>query len=146
MPRIVPEEIQINQRTPGVSLADGVPNVDSEIIAYSVPDKSQLEIRAADFIGMYLASSTPTELADDSLVTIMTTDPNNRRTEVLAQGEYAQFKELTDVQKKYFFKNAKVKVIPANFRLVIKVLAALAADDAQTRFTLSCKNVYETLS
>lgn len=144
MAKVVQEEIQLNQRTPGVSLTDGTANVDSEIVAYAVPQKSQLEIRPTDFLGLYLADSTPTELPATSLVTIIRTDPQGRRTKVLAQGEYAQFKEFTDALKKYFFKG-KTEIIEGNFRLLIKVLATAAADDAQTRFTLSCKNVYETL-
>ena len=142
--RVVREEVQINQRTPGVSLADGVANVDSEIAIYTVPDKSQLEVRPTDFLGMYLATAVPAELAADSLITFAATDPQNRRTQVIAQGEYQQFKELQDVNLKYFFKGT-IRVIPSNFRLVIKVLATAAADDAQTRFTFSTLNVYETL-
>jgi len=144
MARVVKEEVQINQRTPGVTLADGVANVDSEIAVYKVPAKSQIEVRATDFAGMYLATAVPAELAASSLVTIVTTDPQNRRTKILAQGEYQQFKELQDALRKYYFKGETV-IVPADFRLVIKVLATAAADDAQTRFTISALNVYETL-
>ena len=141
--KVVTEEIQINQRTPNVTLSDGVANVDSEIVSYPIPDKSQLEIRPTDFIGMYLATAVPAELAADSLITVLYTDAQNRRTRVIAQGEYQQFKALQDVQLKYFIKASYI--IPANFYLKIKVLAAAAADDAQTRFTASAKLVYETL-
>ena len=144
MARVVDEEIQLNQKTPGVALTDGVADVDSEIITYAVPQKSQLEIRPTDFIGLYLATAVPAEIEATAMVTIIRTDPQNRRTKVLAQGEYNQFKEFTDALKKYFFKG-KTEVIEGNFRLLIKVLAVAAAAAAQTRFTLSCKNVYETL-
>lgn len=143
MSRVIEEEIQLNQKTPGVVLADGVANVDSEIMVYRVPEKSQLELRPNDFIGLYLADATPTELPATSLVTVLKTDPQGRRTKVLAQGEYAQFKELVDLFKKWTFKAETIT--EAGFRLVIKVLATVAADDVQTRFTISCKNVYETL-
>lgn len=144
MARVVQEEIQLNQKTPGVTLSAGTANVDSQIAAYAVPQKSQLEIRASDFIAMYLAAAGPAEIAADSVVTIIRTDPQGRRTKVLAQGEYAQFKEFTDAMKKYFFKG-KTEVIEGNFRLLMKVLSATAVDDTLTRFTLSCKNIYETL-
>ncbi len=143
MGRVIKEEIQLNQRTPGVTLADSVANVDSEIVVYRVPEKSQIELRPNDFIGMYLADATPTELGTTTLVTLLKTDPQGRRTKVLAQGEYNQFKEFTDLFKKWTFKAETI--IEAGFRLVIKVLATTAADDVQTRFTISCKNVYETL-
>ena len=137
------EEIQINQKTPGVTLADGVANIDSEIAVYVVPAKAAIKLRPIDFVGMYLADVTPTELAATSIVTILITDPMNRETEVVAQGEYAQFKPMVNALEKYFIKTTKV--IPAYWRLVIKVLATAATDDAQTRFTISALLGRETL-
>ena len=137
------EEIQINQRTPGVTLADGVANVDSEIAVYIVPAKSAIKLRPTDFIGIHLADSAGTELVNTSLVTILATDPNNRETEVIAQGEYAQFKAMVNALEKYYLKTTKV--ISAYYRLVIKVLASTAADDAQTRFTVTTLLGRETL-
>ena len=144
MPRVVPEEIQINQTTPGVTLADGVADVDSEIVRFSVPDKSQVEIRPSDFLGLYLATAVPAELEDTAVVTVLRMDAVGRRTKILAQGEYAQFKAMTNALEKYFFKG-KIEVVPAKFLLIIKVLSVAAAAAAQTRFTLSCKFVYETI-
>jgi len=46
--------------------------------------------------------------------------------------------------EKYFFKG-KTKVIPANYRLIIRVLSDVVVDADLTRFTLSCLNVYETI-
>lgn len=142
--RIVIEEIQLNQKTPGVTLSDGTANVDSEVIRFSVPDSSQVEIRPSDFLGLYLATSVPAEIEATAQITILRVDAVNRRTKVLAQGEYAQFKEMTDALKKYFFKG-KIEVVPAKFLLIIKALSESAIASAQTRFTQSCKFVYETI-
>jgi len=129
------EEIQINQRTPGVTLADGVANVDSEIMTYTAPPKSAIKFRPTDFVAMYLATSVPAELAVDSLITILITDPMNRESEVVAWCEYQQLKEFTNAMSKYFIKTTKI--LPAYCRLVFRVLSTAAADDAQTRFTIS---------
>lgn len=144
MAKVVQEEVQINQATDGVTMTDGTANVDTTIAKYIVPDKSQIEIRATDFIAMYLADATPTELGATSQVTILKTDAMGRRTRVLAQGEYQQFKEFQDSLKKYFFKG-KTVIIEAKWQLLIKVLATAAPEADNCRFTLSCKLVYETL-
>lgn len=144
MPRVIPEEIQINQQTPGVTLSGSTTTVDSEIIRFSVPDKSQVEIRPADFLGLYLAATGPTEIEADALITVLRMDAVGRRTKILAQGEYAQFKAMTDAMEKYYFKG-KVEVVPAKFLLIIKAKATAVVDETLTRFTLSCKFVYETL-
>ena len=144
MGKVREEEIQLNQLTPGMVLSDGVADVDSDVIVYQVPAKSQIEIRPTDFLGLYFATVTPTEITATSLITVLWTDAFGRRTEILAQGEYTQFKAMTDAMEKYFFKG-KTRVIPANYRLIIKVLAAEVLVAAQTRFTLSVLNVYETI-
>jgi hypothetical protein len=144
MGKVREEEIQLNQLTPGMVLSDGVADVDSDVIVYQVPAKSQLEIRATDFLGLYFATVTPTEIAETSLITVLWTDAFARRTEILAQGEYTQFKAMTAALEKYFFKG-KTRVIPANYRLIIRVLAAEVLVAANTRFTLSVLNVYETI-
>ena len=146
MGKVREEEIQLNQLTPGMVLSPGVADVDSDIIVYQVPAKSQLEIRATDFLGLYLSAdgTTPVEIPATSLITVLWTDAFGRRTEILAQGEYTQFKAMTDAMEKYFFRG-KTRVIPANYRLIIKVLSNVVVYEGLTRFTLSVLNVYETL-
>lgn len=144
MPKVVQEEIQINQHTPGVTLSGGVTTVDSEIIRFSVPDKSQLEIRPTDFLGLYLAATGPAEIEDTALITILRMDAVGRRTKILAQGEYAQFKEMVAALSKYYFKG-KIEVVPAKFLLIVKAKAIAVVDETLTRFTLSSKFVYETI-
>ena len=142
--RVVEEKIQINQATTGVTQTAGVANTDTEIASYTVPDNSQLVIQPTDFISMYLHSATgPAELAADTPVTVLLTDPLNRRTKVIASGEYVQFKEFQDSLKKYYV-GSRI-VIPANFMWKLKVKGVLAAATATTRFTFTTLNVYETL-
>lgn len=137
------EEITINQKTSGVVLSDAVANVDSEVISYSIPDKSAIKIRPIDTFDIYLATSAPAELAADSLVTLIATDPMGRRTEVIYQGQYRYMKETRNAMEKLFLK--KTTKLTADFIFKVKVLAAAAADDAQTRFNLTCLLAYETL-
>ncbi|MBA7523091.1 hypothetical protein ES705_15214 [subsurface metagenome] len=146
MGKVREEEIQLNQRTPGMVVTDGVADVDSDIIVYQVPAKSQLEIRATDFLGLFLSAdgATPVEITATSLITVLWTDAFARRTEILAQGEYTQFKAMTAALEKYFFKG-KTKVIPANYRLIIRCLSDVVVYEGLTRFTLSVLNVYETI-
>jgi len=146
MGKVREEEIQLNQRTPGMVLSAGVADVDSDVIVYQVPDKSQIEIRPTDFLGLYLSAdgTTPVEITATSLITVLWTDAFARRTEILAQGEYTQFKAMTAALEKYFFKG-KTRVIPANYRLIIRVLSDVVVYEALTRFTLSVLNVYETI-
>ncbi len=144
MGKVVEEEIQLNQQTPGMVLTDGVADVDSDVIVYQVPAKSQIEIRATDFLGLYLSVVTPAEITATSLITVLWTDAFARRTQILAQGEYTQFKAMTAALEKYFFKG-KTKVIPANYRLIIRCLSDVVVEADLTRFTLSCLNVYETI-
>ncbi|MBA7574461.1 hypothetical protein ES708_16267 [subsurface metagenome] len=144
MGKVREEEIQLNQLTPGMVLTDGVADVDTDVIVYQVPAKSQLEIRPTDFLGLYFATVVPAEIVATSLITVLWTDAFARRTEILAQGEYTQFKAMTDAMEKYFFRG-KTRVIPANYRLIIRVNSAEVLVAAGTRFTLSVLNVYETL-
>ena len=125
-------------------LSDGVADVDSDVVVYQVPAKSQIEIRPTDFLGLYFSVVTPAEITATSLITVLWTDAFARRTEILAQGEYTQFKAMTDAMEKYFFRG-KTRVIPANYRLIIRVLSDVVVEGDLTRFTLSCLNVYETL-
>ena len=144
MKRVVSEKIQINQKTSGVVQTVGTANVATEIVSYSVPDNSELIINPTDFIAMYLHSATgPAELAADTPVQVIVKDPLSRRTRVIAEGEYVQFKEFQSSLLKYYL-GSRV-VIPAKFIFAIKVTGVLAAAVATTRFTVSCTNVYETL-
>ncbi|MBA7522532.1 hypothetical protein ES705_14651 [subsurface metagenome] len=142
--KVVEEEIQLNQLTPGMVLSPGVADVDSDVIVYQVPAKSQIEIRPTDFLGLYLSTVVPAEITATSLITVLWTDAFARRTVILAQGEYTQFKAMTAALEKYFFKG-KTKVIPANYRLIIRCLSDVVVYETLTRFTLSVLNVYETI-
>ena len=142
--RVVEERVQINQNTSGVVQTVGVANVATEIASYTVPDNSQLILNPTDFIAMYLHSATgPAELAANTPVQVLVKDPLSRRTRVIAEGEYVQFKEFQSSLLKYYV-GTRV-VIPANFIWALKVNGVLAAATATTRFTFSCTNVYETL-
>jgi hypothetical protein len=140
----VKEEITLNQSTSGVVLADGVANIDSEIISYTVPDKSAIRLRPTDTLDMYLADSTPTELAGTSQVTLYVTDALGRRREVILQAPYEKLKETRDKMLIQYLR--KDYVAEADQIIKISVVGNLAVDDAQTRFNLTCLLGYETLA
>jgi len=140
--RVVEERIQINQSTTGVTITAAVAATKSEVVSYTIPSLSELILNPTDFIALYLADAGGV-IDDLRPIQIFVQDAYGRRTRVIAEGEFSQFKEFQDVTKKYFF-GTKV-VLPANFLLKIHCTNDLVTVAASTRFTISCMNVYETL-
>lgn len=140
--RVVKERIQINQNTTGVTITAAVAATKSEVASYTVPSNSELVINPADFIALYLADAGGV-IDDLRPVQIFLQDPQGRRTRVIAEGEFSQFKEFQSSLLK-FYVGSRV-VIPANFILKIHVTNDLVTVAATTRFAVSCDNIYETL-
>ncbi len=140
--RVVQEKIQVNQNTTGVTITAAVAVTKSEVVSYTVPTNAELIINATDFIAVYLADAGGA-IDDLRPVQIAITDPIGRRSRVIAEGEYSQFKEFQSSLLK-FYVGTRV-VIPANFMLKIYVTNDLVTVAATTRFAVSCMNVYETL-
>ena len=145
MKRVVEERIQLNQNTSGMVETDATAAVETDIIAYTVPDNSEIIFNPADFVALYLEdnATTPAELAAATRVRVVLTDPLSRRTKTIAEGEYTVFKEFQDSTKKYYF--GQRVVCPANFIILIKVTPVATVDASDCRYTLSCTNIYETL-
>ena len=140
--RVVEEKIQINQNTPGVTQAVSVAGTLTEIFSYPIPANSQIVLNPTDFIAMYLYGAAA-EIAAKSRVQVLVTDPLGRRTKVIAEGEYQQFKEFQNVLLKYAV--GMQVIIPENFYLKVKADTDIATVVASTRHTFSALNVYETL-
>lgn len=140
--RVVKERIQINQNTTGVTITAAVAATKSEVFSYTVPSNSELIINPTDFIAAYLADAGGA-IDDLRPVQVFLQDPQGRRTRVIAEGEYSQFKEFQSSLLKYYV-GARI-VIPANFMLKIHVTNDLVTVAATTRFAVSCDNIYETL-
>lgn len=140
----VKEEITLNQATPEMVLSDGVANIDSEIIAYKVPDKSAIRLRPNDTLDMTLKdASGPTELAGTCLVTLYVTDAMGRRREVIAQAPYEKLKATRNKLEIFFLR--KDYIASADQIIKVSVVGDIAADDAQTLFNLTCLLGYETI-
>jgi hypothetical protein len=146
MKKYVSEEIQLTQRTPAMVLTTSTTTIDTEIVTYAVPADSEIIIRPSDFLGMFLATAAGVEFvaADyNSIVTVLMSDAYGRRSQIIAQGEYQQFRALQDVTLKYFMKAQTV--IPAMWFFRIRLLATPVSLNTASRFTLSCKLVYGTI-
>ncbi len=140
----LPEEIQLSQRTPGMVLTSSTTTIDTEIVTYQIPADSEINIRPTDFLGMFVATAAGVEFTElSAIITVLMTDAYNRRTQVMAQGEYAQFRSLTDVTLKYFMKQSWT--IPAFWFYRIRVLATQVSLNTATRFTQACQLVYGTI-
>ena len=140
--RVVPEKIQIDQNTSGLTKSAGTAAVLSDIYSYPVPDRSQILIKPSDAIALYLKDAAAECLGTDQ-VQIVITDPLGRRTRVIAEGQYTIFKSFTDVTLKKFF--GQRIVVPADFLIKVKVKATTVLVNASCYFALDCTYVYETL-
>jgi hypothetical protein len=145
--KYVPEEIQLTQMTPAIVLTTSTTAVNTEIVTYQVPADSEINIRPNDFLGIFLATAAGVEFVAanwNSWITVLMTDAYNRRTQVMAQGTYQQFRSMTDVTLKYFMK-AKW-TIPAFWFYRIQLLATPVSLNTATWFTQSCQLVYGTIA
>lgn len=143
--KFISEEIQITQRTPAMVRTNSTTTIDTEIWTYQIPADSEVNVRPNDFLGMLLQTAPATPfITFDPIVTVLMTDAYNRRSQVIAQGEYGQFVSMNDVTLKYFMK-AKY-TIPAFWFLRIRLLAVQVSTALDSRFTLSCQLVYGTIS
>lgn len=140
--RVVEEYIQINQNSSGVTITAAVAATESEVIEYTVPNNAQLVLRPVDFLAVYLADVGGV-IDDLRPVSLKIEDALGRRSRVIAEGEFSQFKEFQDSLKKYYI--GTDVLVPANFKFRIFTTNDLVTVAASTRFALSCKYVYETL-
>lgn len=141
----VPEEIQLNQLTPAMVLTTSTTTIDTEIVTYQIPADSEIILRANDFLGMFVATAAGVEFTElSAIITVLMSDAYGRRTKVIAQGEYTQFRSMVDVTLKYYMKQQWV--IPAFWFYRIRCLATQVSLNTATRFTQSCKLVYGTIA
>ena len=140
--RVVEERIQIDQNTSGITSSNGTAAILSDIYSYTVPDGSQIVFNPSDAIAAYLKDATAEAVGTDR-VQLVVTDPMDRRTQVIAEGQYTTFKEFQDVTKKKFL--GRRVVVPANFIIKLKVNATTVLVVASCYFALDCTLVYETL-
>ncbi len=141
---LVKSEIRINQFDPNVTLADGTADQESEVMTFTCPDRTVLEIRPSDLFTLYLADTTPTEIAGTSRVKLIHADPNDQVQIAIVDVAYTTLREWVDREKIYTF--GWSRTIKPKDRLRLKVTANLAVDSAQTKFQFTALRVAEVVS
>lgn len=140
---LVRDKYRISQADDNVTLYAGTAGQETSIAKFVAPDRTVFEIGPEDIFSLYLASTTPTEVANSCLVKLTHEDPNGIFIRQLALINYTVVTEFQDKLKLYTIGQA-ARVKPKD-RLYIKVNANLGADTAQTRFQLSTTRIAETL-
>jgi hypothetical protein len=141
---LVKSEIRINQFDPNVTLAAGVADQESEIMTFTCPDRTALHIRPSDIFSLYLADTTPIQLASTCRVKLIHADPNDQVQIAIVDVAYTVLTEWQDKDKMYTF--GVSRVIKPKDRLRLKVTGNLAVDSAQTKFQFSALRVAEVVS
>lgn len=135
MPQILQDEFRITQSASGISLAAGTADVSSDIVTFTVPDATGFIIRPGDIFSLYLADSTPTELAGTSIVKVIHTDSNSVIERELLNAEYTVTQEFANRNSIFTF-GQRTSLAPDE-RLVLRLTGNAAAATAQTRFQIS---------
>lgn len=128
-------EYRITENDSNTTLTVGVANSLTKVISWSCPNSTGFEIRPGDVFSLTAQSSTPTEIADTSVVKVVITDPNEIYTQVILEGSYAIVKEFTNRNTIYAF-SSQYK-IGANQLIQVWVNGDLAMATAQTVFQIS---------
>ena len=136
MATILQDEFRITQNTSGVTQAAGTADVSSDVVTFVVPDATGFIIRPGDVLSIYLASSTPTEIASTSVIKLIHTDTNSVIERELVNVSYTVLVEWSNRNILYTF-GARTSLAPDE-RLLLRTTANLAVDTAQTRFQISC--------
>lgn len=140
---LIRDKYRITQRDDNVTKYDGTAGIESTIAKFVAPDRTSFEIGPDDIFSLYLASTTPTQLASTTQVKLTHEDPNGITVRQLVLVDYTVLTEFTD-RLKLFTIGQSATVKPKD-RLFIKVIGDLAADDASTRFQISATRVAESL-
>lgn len=140
---IIRDKYRITQRDDNVTKYAGTAGQESVIAKFVAPDRTAFEIGPDDIFSLYLASTTPTQLASTCQVKLTHEDPNGITVRMLALVDYTVLTEFNNRLSQYCF--GQSATIKPKDRLFIKVIGDLAADTAQTRFQISTTRVAESL-
>ena len=136
MPQILQDEFRITQNASGMTQAAGTADVQSDVLTFVIPDATGFIIRPGDVFSLYLASSTPTEIASSSVVKLIHTDSNSVIERELANVSYTVLVEWSNRNIIYTF-GQRTELAPDE-RLLLRTTANLAVATAHTRFQVSC--------
>lgn len=136
MATILQDEFRITQNTSGVTQAAGTADVSSDVVTFVVPDATGFILRPGDVVSVYLASSTPTEIASTSVIKLIHTDTNSVIERELVNVSYTVLTEWAN--RNIIYTIGQRTSLAPDERLLIRTTANLAVDTAQTRFQISC--------
>ena len=140
---LIRDKTRITQRDDNATLYAGTANQETAIAKFVAPDRTAFEIGPDDIFSLYLADTTPTQLASTCQVKMTHEDPNGITMRQIALVDYTVVTEFTDRLK--LFTIGQSATIKPKDRLFIKVIGNLAADTAATRFQISATRVSESL-
>ena len=92
----------LTEKTPNIEVGEGVANVESEVVAYQVPRNCSVAVKKGDKFYIYLASVTPTEIADDSIIRVYLADANKTTKFKVLEARYGELKNLTGYEEQIF--------------------------------------------
>jgi len=122
--------------TQHVTLANGTANIWSAVITITPKEREYFIFEAGKTaLYMYLADSTPTELDDSTPVRIVVEDPSGTKRKIITTSQYKRFKELQDIDKKYYFPTTII--LRPYSKLKIEIKASKAASSEQTKLVVS---------
>jgi hypothetical protein len=136
MATILQDEFRITQNTSGVTQAAGTADVSSDVVTFVVPDATGFILRPGDVVSVYLASSTPTEIASTSVIKLIHTDTNSVIERELVNVSYTVLTEWAN--RNIIYTIGQRTSLAPDERLLIRTTANLAVATAQTRFQISC--------
>lgn len=99
---VVKLSFSLTEKTPNISLSDGVANVESEVVAYQVPRNMSIAVKKGDKLYTYFASSVPTEIAEDSIIRVYLADANKTTKFKVLEARYGELKNLTGYEEQIY--------------------------------------------
>jgi|GEM_PF-1563356 hypothetical protein len=133
---VLTDEFRITQNDPNNTLYAGTANIESMIAKFISPDRTGYVVRPGDVFSLLAQDTTPTAIANTSVVKLYYSDPNGIVKRILIQVDYTALVEFSDRNKLYTVGN-RVEIMPKD-QLQLAVIANLATATANTRFQLSC--------
>lgn len=94
--QVLDDEIRITQNDDGVTTQDGTAAERSQIVEFTVPDRTRILIRAGDIFSLFASSVTPTEIDDSSLVEVVRSQAGGRLERIVVSTSYRTVKEFSD--------------------------------------------------
>lgn len=115
-----------------------IPDAETELWEFTVPDRTGFYFAEDDFVALRLTTTAPgnPEAKDVTEVYIYKTDANKMTKLLVAQGEYAIFKEWVDITKKFMFGQAFVLDTDEKLILSFKGIGE-AINEATSKFLIS---------